>query len=343
MRITPLDIRKQEFRRSVRGFDCDEVRAFMVTMADEYELVLVDNKQIREQLMVQEEKIAEFRTMERTLRDTLMTAEKLMQETRENATKEGELIVQDAKLKAREILQECRLRTEQLRREIEGLRKEKENYLGRFKSLAESQIQFIESHRNDFRDLDDRLTGIVDSVAEGVAASAAEAERESVVETIVEALIQPEKAPHPGVPEPAPVREPVARDAEVDIWRSYDPTRMRQHGQQPAGQEKWKGQASPAQGQQPLPQPAAANPWNPNREQDPDRNSLQDSHRKSHQDPGRNSSQDQDPNNAGPLAPASPRTQAAAPNPDPGPQDEGVNFLYEESKKSDADTETLNI
>ncbi|RKZ11008.1 hypothetical protein DRQ50_14085, partial [bacterium] len=28
MRITPLDVRKQEFRRSVRGFDCDEVRAF---------------------------------------------------------------------------------------------------------------------------------------------------------------------------------------------------------------------------------------------------------------------------------------------------------------------------
>ena len=104
MRITPLDVRKQEFRRSVRGFDCDEVRAFMGTLADEYEIVLVDNKQIREKVMLQEEKITEYKSMERTLRDTLMTAEKLMQETRENANKESELIIRDAKMKATQIL-----------------------------------------------------------------------------------------------------------------------------------------------------------------------------------------------------------------------------------------------
>ena len=46
MRITPLDVRKQDFRKAVRGFDCDEVRAFLTTLADEYEAVLVDNKQI---------------------------------------------------------------------------------------------------------------------------------------------------------------------------------------------------------------------------------------------------------------------------------------------------------
>ncbi len=221
MRITPLDVRKQEFRRSVRGFDCDEVRAFMATLADEYEIVLVDNKQIREKLMVQDEKITEYKAMERTLRDTLMTAEKLMQETRENANREGDLIVQESKLKAKEILAECRLRTEELRKEIEGLRKEKEAYLGRFKSLAESQIQFIESHRSDFRDLDQRLTTIVDSVAEGVAGSAEEAEKEAVVETIVEALIQPEMAGEMKS-DTTPAAPPAATN-ENDIWRDYTP------------------------------------------------------------------------------------------------------------------------
>lgn len=226
MRITPLDVRKQEFRRSVRGFDCDEVRAFMTTLADEYEIVLVDNKQLREKLMSQEDKLGEYQTMERTLRDTLMTAEKLMQETRENANKEGELIIQEAKLKAKEVLQECRLRTEELRREIDGLRKEKEAYLGRFKSLAESQIHFIESHRNDFRELDQRLTTIVDSVAEGVAENASRAESEAVVDTIVEAMIHPEgiedeyetRIAAPATTASIPTRQ------EEDIWRNYNPS-----------------------------------------------------------------------------------------------------------------------
>jgi cell division initiation protein len=164
MRITPLDVRKQEFRKAVRGFDCDEVRAFLSTLADEYETVLVDNKQIRELIMEQEDKINEYQGMERNLRDTLMTAERVMKETRENASKEGDLIVQDAHMKAQRVLEECRLRTEELRREIAGLRQEKENYLGRFKSLAQAQIQFVDSHESDFEDLDNRLTKIVDSV-----------------------------------------------------------------------------------------------------------------------------------------------------------------------------------
>ncbi len=169
MRITPLDVRKQEFRKSVRGFDCDEVRAFLTTLADEYEAVLVDNKVLRERLSDQEIKINEYQTMERTLRDTLMTAERVMQESKENAAREGDLVIQEAQLKAKSILEECRIRTEELRRELVSLRKEKETYLARFKGLAEAQITFIESHKDDFADLDRRLIDMADSVvASGV-------------------------------------------------------------------------------------------------------------------------------------------------------------------------------
>ncbi len=194
MRITPLDVRKQEFRKSVRGFDCDEVRAFLSTLADEYEAVLVDNKVIRERLVDQEEKIHEYQTMERTLRDTLMTAERVMQESKENAHKEGDLVIQEAHLKARGILEECRVRTEELRREIFSLRKEKENYLARFKGLAEAQIQFIETHKDDFADLDQRLIDMVDSVVDGNEA-----------------------------PKEAQSRNPGTESGENDQWRDYDP------------------------------------------------------------------------------------------------------------------------
>ncbi len=167
MRITPLDVRKQDFRKSVRGFDCDEVRAFLATLADEYEAVLVDNKVLRERILDQDDKIHEYQNMERTLRDTLMTAERVMQESKENAAREGDLVVQEAQLKARGILEECRVRTEELRRELVSLRTEKETYLARFKGLAQAQIAFIESHKDDFADLDQRLLDMVDSVTDG--------------------------------------------------------------------------------------------------------------------------------------------------------------------------------
>lgn len=220
MRITPLDVRKQEFRKAVRGFDCDEVRAFLTTLADEYETVLVDNKQIRERIMEQDDKISEYKTMERTLRDTLMTAEKLMQETRETANKEGDVILQGAHQKAKNILEECRMRTEELRREIVGLRKEKETYLARFKGLAEAQIAFIETHKNDFADLDKRLVDLVDSVVDGTVDSEATTRNKIQSRTAAPIIASAQMAPQPQVEIPSP---PVQNNNEVDEWRDYDP------------------------------------------------------------------------------------------------------------------------
>jgi cell division initiation protein len=157
MRITPLDVRKQEFKRGMRGYDNDEVRAFLTNVADEYEAVLVDNKQLRERILEQDEKLAEFRNLEKALRDTLMTAEKVMQEAKENARRQGEVVISEARQRAQETLAEGRARLEELRREALAVHREKDTFLSRFRSLAEAQIQFCEAHRHDFRDLDGRL------------------------------------------------------------------------------------------------------------------------------------------------------------------------------------------
>ena len=74
MRITPLDIRKQEFHRVMRGLDAEEVYAFLSTIGDEYEALLNDNKALRDRLLELDDKVQEYRTMEKTLRDTLLTA-----------------------------------------------------------------------------------------------------------------------------------------------------------------------------------------------------------------------------------------------------------------------------
>ncbi len=199
MRITPLDVRKQDFRKSVRGFDCDEVRAFLETLSHEYEAVLVDNKHLREQFMEQDEKISEYTTLERTLRDTLMTAERVMQDTRKNANKEGTLIIHDAELKARSILEECRLRTVELRREIMSLRQEKDNYLARFEGLAQAQIQFVTNHKSDFEEVDNRLLEIATSISA------------QNIQGKTSALNASE------------VALPVKTDSDGDQWRDYEP------------------------------------------------------------------------------------------------------------------------
>ena len=159
-------------------------------MADEYEAVLTDNRQLRDRVLELDEKVTEYRNMEKTLRDTLLTAERVMAEARENARKEAELILRDAKVQSQQEAQNLTARTEALRNELRELRSQRDAFLARMRSLAESQIGLMESYQRDFHE-DDRRT---------------------------DPRRSPEAGPRPLPPAPDP--DPVA---EEDQWRSYQP------------------------------------------------------------------------------------------------------------------------
>lgn len=166
MRITPLDIRKQEFRKGMRGLDGDEVYAFLNTVADEYEAVLSDNKNLREKIVEFESRLNEYRAMETNLRNTLLTAEKLMQEAKDNARREAALIIREAEMEAEKASETIRAHTAQLRREIFELKKNKDNYITRLKTLLDSHRKMLEGFEEDFAGVDQAIEKIGQQVEE---------------------------------------------------------------------------------------------------------------------------------------------------------------------------------
>jgi cell division initiation protein len=157
MRITPLDVRKQEFRKAMRGLDGDEVYAFLSTVADEYEAVLNDNKALRERLLELDDKVQEYRSIERTLRDTLLTAERVTVEAKDNARREAILIIKEAQLEAQKSLRDVTSEGARLRQEIQRLRSQRDAYISKMKVVAESHVKFIESASRDFQ-VEDRAS-----------------------------------------------------------------------------------------------------------------------------------------------------------------------------------------
>jgi cell division initiation protein len=155
MRITPLDVRKQEFRKGMRGLDPDEVYAFLATVADEYEAALNDNKALRERLLELDDKVQEYRTIERTLRDTLVTAERVTVESKDNARREASLIVKEAQLQAERSLRDISSEAVRLRQEIQRLRSQRDAYVAKMRVVAESHVKFLESAERDFHSDDD--------------------------------------------------------------------------------------------------------------------------------------------------------------------------------------------
>lgn len=125
MNLTPLDIQKQTFSKSFKGFTVDEVRAYLHMVAEEIETLLRDVDRLsRENSMIRED-LDDQRQREQILKDTLLSAQKVSEDLRSTARKDAELIVKDAELLSERLISQAMSRVADLERSIQDLKIER--------------------------------------------------------------------------------------------------------------------------------------------------------------------------------------------------------------------------
>ncbi len=89
MRITPMDIRQQQFTvKMFRGFDTQEVDTFLEDLASDYEALLKENSLLKEQLQALEERARGLEEREKVLQETLVTTQRLVEEMKDQAKRD---------------------------------------------------------------------------------------------------------------------------------------------------------------------------------------------------------------------------------------------------------------
>jgi cell division initiation protein len=151
MHLTPLEIRKQPFRKMFRGFDPDAVNSFLNQVAGEIETLLKQNDELATQLKLTSEKLDQYVKIEKTLNQTLLTAQKATDEARVNAQKEAELIIKDAQFRARELENEARQRVYTLENDLIALRNQRDAFLSRFKAVLSTQQELLSTFGSDLK------------------------------------------------------------------------------------------------------------------------------------------------------------------------------------------------
>jgi len=138
-RLTPLDLRKQEFRKTMRGFDPAEVDDFRVRAADELERVIRERMALEEALARAEEQLGAFREREKAMNAALVSAQQLRAETREQAEREAQMIVREAEAEGERHLDRARREIERLEAMAQNLARQHHAYLAALRSLVERQ------------------------------------------------------------------------------------------------------------------------------------------------------------------------------------------------------------
>jgi len=144
MKITPLDIKKQEFAKKMRGFDRTEVNSFLEMVAEELENSIRENLELKEKLQRASDKLANYSKIESALQNTLVATQESAEQMKAAAAQNAELIVREANLRAGKIVDDAYDRLAEARREYANLRNQRAAFLVNFKSLLESQMKLLE-------------------------------------------------------------------------------------------------------------------------------------------------------------------------------------------------------
>jgi DivIVA domain-containing protein len=114
MKLTPLDIRRSEFSRSMRGYNREEVESFLTIVADEVEGLIGEHRELTRRVEELQKQIDEYRDLERTLTETLIAAQKSADDLRESSLRDVELTRREAQVRADQLYDTTRIEAERL-------------------------------------------------------------------------------------------------------------------------------------------------------------------------------------------------------------------------------------
>jgi len=143
MKITPQDISTQEFKRSLQGFDMDEVDAFLTQVADELEARVQENLQLKDQVKVLEDRVGEYRRLDQRLKDTLVTAQEMKEEITKASQHRVEAAAAQARAEAQRIVADAHRQLVRIQAQVDDLKRYRDSFVIRYKAFLDQQYRFL--------------------------------------------------------------------------------------------------------------------------------------------------------------------------------------------------------
>ena len=140
MKITPLEIRQKSFEKVFRGYDKDEVNAFLQILSTEWEKSSDEKKELAIKLEAAEHEITKLREVETSLYKTLKTAEDTGANMIEQANKAAELQLKETKMKSDNLVREAQAKAKLI---VENAEK-------RAKEIIGNMLNEIKTLENNF-------------------------------------------------------------------------------------------------------------------------------------------------------------------------------------------------
>lgn len=159
MKITPLDIQQREFKVGLRGYDREEVQAFLRAVSLTLEELIKENMSLREGSAVLEAELGELRKREAAFNELLVASQGMAEGLKQSARREAELVLKEAEIKAEDLLLRAQAEYGGLQREVQALQKQRILAIEKLRTMLQTFHKMLQLEELDQGTLSDDHAG----------------------------------------------------------------------------------------------------------------------------------------------------------------------------------------
>ena len=146
--LTPLDVRRYDFGKSLRGYDPERVEQFREQVAEELERLTRTSQDLEQKARGFHEQLRAFRERDKALNDALVSAQQLHAEIRESSEREAALIIREARAQAESDTEDARSEIRKLEQHLAELDRARRSHLTQMRVAVERHLSEITAAEN---------------------------------------------------------------------------------------------------------------------------------------------------------------------------------------------------
>lgn len=155
--LTPHDIHEKNFEKAFKGYDMDEVDAFLDQVIEDYDAALRENRELLARIESLNTQIETYRGMENSLMHTMINAQKAAdeindtakqeaEEIKSRAIREAEKLTNAAKVQADAAIKRCEDQVEDYNRRLIAIKDVVDEFRNSIKEYTGDLMQIVEEN-----------------------------------------------------------------------------------------------------------------------------------------------------------------------------------------------------
>ena len=149
MKLTPLDIRKQDFTKGFRGYEEHEVRAFLETVSDQWQEISDEHRRLEDKIRELELKLVHYQNVEDALQEALNTAKMSSQQKIADAERRAKAMLEEAQGSAEAYKRSAVDQKHRLNVDVARLNSRRSEIVARLRAFLQSELEMLTYFANN--------------------------------------------------------------------------------------------------------------------------------------------------------------------------------------------------